>query len=180
MPIQFNNKRICMIEGIEGFTPSISSLISMMRYARNVTLGVTKGLSTQQLDFLQDENSNSIGMLLFHIAATEKWYQNYTFENREGFNNAESGFWEKGSFEDREKTLTIKGNNLDYYRELLKNVREETYLQFQKRDDFWLKSEINIEGNDFPENNWFRWFHVFEDEINHRGQISWLRKRLPK
>jgi hypothetical protein len=24
-----------------------------------------------------------------------------------------------------------------------------------------------------------RWFHVAEDEINHRGQIRWLRPRLP-
>jgi len=23
------------------------------------------------------------------------------------------------------------------------------------------------------------WFHVAEDEISHRGQIHWLRKRLP-
>jgi uncharacterized damage-inducible protein DinB len=23
------------------------------------------------------------------------------------------------------------------------------------------------------------WFHVAEDEINHRGQIRWLRRRLP-
>jgi hypothetical protein len=23
------------------------------------------------------------------------------------------------------------------------------------------------------------WFHAAEDEINHRGQIRWLRKRLP-
>ena len=30
-----------------------------------------------------------------------------------------------------------------------------------------------------PANNYFKWFHVFEDEINHRGQIRWLCKRLP-
>jgi hypothetical protein len=30
-----------------------------------------------------------------------------------------------------------------------------------------------------PANNHFKWFHVFEDEINHRGQIRWLRARLP-
>ena len=104
MPIQFNNKRICMIEVIEGFTPAISSLVSMMRYARNVTLGATKGLTVEQLDHLQDKNSNSIGMLLFHIAATEKWYQNYTFNNLAGFSEAEAEYWEKGSLEYRNKT----------------------------------------------------------------------------
>ena len=24
---------------------------------------------------------------------------------------------------------------------------------------------------DRPANNYFKWFHVFEDELNHRGQI---------
>jgi uncharacterized damage-inducible protein DinB len=30
-----------------------------------------------------------------------------------------------------------------------------------------------------PASNYFKWFHVFEDELNHRGQIRWLRRRLP-
>jgi C-terminal processing protease CtpA/Prc len=29
-------------------------------------------------------------------------------------------------------------------------------------------------------NNYFCWFHVFEDEINHRGQIRLLAKQLPR
>jgi hypothetical protein len=24
----------------------------------------------------------------------------------------------------------------------------------------------------------FAWFHTAEDEVNHRGQMRWLRKRL--
>ena len=24
------------------------------------------------------------------------------------------------------------------------------------------------------------WFHVAEDEVNHRGQMRWLRARLPQ
>jgi hypothetical protein len=44
------------------------------------------------------------------------------------------------------------------------------------RDDGWLERwvkpapQINV--------HW-AWFHAAEDEINHRGQIRWLRKRLP-
>lgn len=38
---------------------------------------------------------------------------------------------------------------------------------------YYEKSEFA--GN--PSNNNFMWFHVFEDALNHRGQIRWLRKR---
>lgn len=30
-----------------------------------------------------------------------------------------------------------------------------------------------------PTSNYFKWFHVFEDEINHRGQIRLIRKLTP-
>jgi hypothetical protein len=29
-------------------------------------------------------------------------------------------------------------------------------------------------------NNYFKWFHVFGHEINHRGQIRWLRARATR
>lgn len=180
MAITSDNKMIYIIGDIRGYTPAISSLISMMRYVRIVTLGVARDLSTEQLDYLHDEQSNSIAMLLFHIATVDKWYQNETFEGRFGFNDKESDFWKKGLLNVREESLLIKGNNFNYYKDLLNEVRKETFLQLQKRDDRWLKGDILIGGDECPMNNWFKWFHVFEDEINHRGQMSWLKKRLPK
>lgn len=54
-------------------------LISMLHFVRLTTLKAVEGLSTQELDFLMDAESNSIGMLLAHIAAVETWYQIATF-----------------------------------------------------------------------------------------------------
>ena len=42
--------------------------------------------------------------------------------------------------------------------------------------DAWLDAQTPFWGGK-PANNYFKWFHVFEDELNHRGQIRWLRKR---
>jgi uncharacterized damage-inducible protein DinB len=179
MPIEFDPKKIFQIGDIEGFSPAIGSLASMMHYTRNITLGAANGLTVEQLDYMHDKKSNSIGMLLFHIAGNEKFYQNLSFKNLNGYTDAELDFWEKSSLEDREKALQIKGNNYDHYKNILNELRKETYLQLQRKDDSWLKEETNITGFKYPLNNWFIWFHVMEDEINHRGQISWLRKRLP-
>jgi hypothetical protein len=46
------------------------------------------------------------------------------------------------------------------------------------QDDDWLSQERPFWEN-LPANHYFMWFHALEDEVNHRGQIRWLRKRLP-
>jgi uncharacterized damage-inducible protein DinB len=62
---------------------------------------------------------------------------------------------------------------------VLESVRSRTLEEFAKRDDRWLDQETAF-WDDQPANNYFKWFHVFEDEINHRGQIRWLRQRAIK
>ena len=180
MALNFDDTRLCVIGDIDGFTPAISSLVSMMRYARKTTLDAAKNLSVEQLDYLHDKQSNSIAMLLFHIAAVDKLYQNAIFEGRINFNAEESALWQKGLLENRDEALKIRGNDFNYYKELLADVREKTFVQLQEKDDDWLKKEFYDDMFKCTVNNWFYWFHVCEDEINHRGQISWLKKRLPK
>lgn len=75
-----NMDQIYLITSIPGYTPQISRLISMMNYARYTTLEEVKGLSKEQLDYLLDAESNSIGALLLHFAAVEYAYQVSTFE----------------------------------------------------------------------------------------------------
>jgi hypothetical protein len=70
----------------------------------------------------------------------------------------------------------IKSNEVGYYLSILEDVRSKTLEEMAKRNDQWLDEETPFwEGQ--PANNYFKWFHVVEDEISHRGQIRWLRKR---
>ncbi|MEF3305584.1 hypothetical protein [Paenibacillus sp. GYB003] len=72
----------------------------------------------------------------------------------------------------------IKGRPLSDYLTILSEVRQKTLDGFKQRGDDWLFEQTPFwEG--YPANNYFKWVHVFEDEINHRGQIRWIRKRLP-
>ncbi|CAH8770379.1 DUF664 domain-containing protein [Paenibacillus dendritiformis] len=59
-----------------------------MNYARFKTLEEVRSLSKEQLDFLFNDQSNSIGALLLHFAAVEYAYQIETFEKRD-FNEEE-------------------------------------------------------------------------------------------
>ena len=64
----------------KGFTPQIGTLTSMMAFTRSQVLMSTKGLSTEQLDFLLDDKANRIGALLLHLAAVETFFQLNTFD----------------------------------------------------------------------------------------------------
>ncbi|AZN43563.1 DinB family protein [Paenibacillus albus] len=169
---------IYLITDIPGYTPQISRLLSMMNYARHTTLEAVKGLSQEELDYLLDPKSNSIGALLLHFASVEYAYQVVTFEKRDLTEEEEQERLPELDLGDlgREK---IKGHQLDYYLGKLEEVRNRTFELFRTVDDAWLDEQEEFWYGK-QANNYFKWFHVFEDEINHRGQIRLIRNRIPK
>lgn len=168
-------ENIYLVTDIPGYTPGISRLLYMMNYVRFVTLYHVKDLSASELDFQIDEKSNSIGALLLHIASTEYFYQKMTFEERD-MTDEENKEW-GSAFELGEKgRQNIKGNDLKYYLNKLNEIRSTSYKLFREKDDIWLEKKLDY--GKYKSNNYHLWFHVFEDEINHRGQISWIRKRI--
>ena len=169
------NENLGLVKDIPGYTPNISRLICMMNYARVTTIGSARGLTIDELDYLHDEKSNSIGALLLHIASTDNLYRILTFEERD-MTKEEIEKWKAASDLGDLGRKEIKGNDLNYYLEKLDEERNIIYELFKNKNDEWLYKESNEEG--FKSNNHYAWFHVFEDEINHRGQIRWLRKRL--
>ncbi|MDF2644830.1 MAG: integrase [Paenibacillus sp.] len=168
---------LLLITDIPGYTPQISRLMSMMNYARSTTLRSVEGLTTEQLDYTMDATSNSIGSLLLHFAAVEVAYQLETFEHRD-LNEEEMKIWGAALELGDQGRDQIKGNNLDYYLNIMSEVRSKTYEVFKTKSDDWLYEEYPFWQHQ-PANHYFMWYHVFEDEINHRGQIRWMRKRLP-
>jgi uncharacterized damage-inducible protein DinB len=169
--------KIYLITDIPGYTPEVSRLLSMINYARFTTIRAVTGMTPDQLDFLLDEKSNSIGCLLAHFAAVEYAYQVHTFEGREDLTVEEEAEWGVALRLGDDARVKIKGHHLDYYLNRLSEVRNRTYELFRKVDDAWLHIEQPFWQNK-PGNHYFMWFHVFEDEINHRGQIRLIKKRM--
>ena len=163
------------ITPLPGFTPTIGRLVGMLTYARETQLHAVKGLSRADLDHLHDAKSNSIGALLAHAAAVERFYQILTFEERKPSERDEAPMLaalDLGESGRRE----LHGRDLREYVADLARVREGTVAAFAERDDDWL--ERPLRANPSMNAHW-AWFHVAEDEISHRGQIRWLRARLP-
>jgi len=164
-----------------GYTPDIGTMVSMLTYIQTAVIGPVKGMKQADLDFLFDANANSIGALLLHLAATETYYQMNTFENKkwDSWGEDVKKKWDPAMNLGDAGRKAIKGHDLDWYLNILKETREKTLAEFKKRDDKWLQSgETEQFGSEKVNIHW-KWFHVCEHESHHSGQISWLAKRLP-
>ncbi len=162
------------IEPLPGYTPTIGRLVCMLAYVRRTLLAAVEGLSREELDHLHDAKSNSIGALLAHAVAVERSYQVLTFEDRE-LSADEGAAWSAALELGDEGRRTLRGREPQSYAEELGRTRQVTLAALAERDDAWLERPLTAA----PElNAHWAWFHVAEDEINHRGQIRWLRARL--
>jgi hypothetical protein len=164
----------------EGYSPHIGTMVSMLDWMRYVILRPVRNLNQTDLDYLHDKNANTIGAMLLHLAATERFYFLHTFR---GLKWGEWPEKEKQRFGvamelGDEGRKVIKGSPLDYYTNTLAEVRDETLAEFRKHDDAWLLS-VDNSWPWGPTNNYCKWFHVCEHESNHNGQIKWLKSRLP-
>ncbi len=162
-----------------GFTPQIGTMVSMMNWMRDTILYPVQGLSIKELDYIHDKDSNSIGGMLLHLAATERFYQLNTFDDRNW------GDWPKEDDErfsiamslgDRGRKK-IQGNSINFYLDTLEEVRAFSLKEFAKRDDEWLL-KVDKSWGWGPTNNYCKWFHVCEHESNHNGQIKYIKKRI--
>lgn len=164
----------------DGFSPQIGTLVSMMAFCRSAVNRSVKGMTTEQLDFLLDDKANSIGALLYHLAATDAIFHEITIKGTEW------GKWDEAFGKKYEIAMNlgdparknIKGNPLDFYLNLLQETRDSTLAEFRKRDDAWFMT-IDQKWPWGPTNTYCKWFHVCEHESHHQGQIALLKSRLP-
>lgn len=162
------------IEPLPGFTPTIGRLVAMLTQAREGLLSTVRNLSTAQLDHLHDARSNSIGALLAHAEAVERWHQILTFEDRIPAEDHDP-IWLAALDLGEPGRQFLRGRVLASYLDGLAATRAHTLRALAERDDSWLEWPLAAD----PEKNaHWAWFHVAEDEIGHCGQIRWLRARL--
>ncbi|TYR76640.1 DinB family protein [Rossellomorea vietnamensis] len=173
------DKELLLIKEKEGFKKDFSVLISMMDYARFTTLADLKDVTQEEIDYRYGGEFNSIAMLLGHLAAIEKVFQKLTFEemNDEEINNYADSLEPAVGL--GAEAFTIKGKPVKFYLEELASIRKITKEKFASLDESWLYRETDW-WFERKGNNFFKWFHVFEDEINHRGQIRLIRKLYAK
>jgi uncharacterized damage-inducible protein DinB len=178
----YDKNTINLIGPRAGYSPHVGTIVTMLTWMEPAVLGPTRGLSQQDLDFLLDKNANSIGALMLHLAATEVLYQRMTFNN-ENFDKYPADYaarWGAAMDLGDAGRASIKGHEVAYYQDAIREAREKTLTEFAKRDDAWLLTPLKEPGwGGGPVNNYCLWFHVCEHISHHAGQIDLSAKRVP-
>jgi Protein of unknown function (DUF664) len=168
------SKDVGKIGNVEGASPQIGAMISMLEDLKDRVESQVKNMSQYELDYLHDEKANRIGSLIMHLASAEAYYQVYTFENRE-FNDEEKKKWQVALDLDKGGRDEIKGHEVQYYLDIYNAVRAKTIAELKKHDDAWFEEIQQRSGI----SNHYCWFHVMEHQSSHLGQILFLKKRIP-
>ena len=175
--INLNNANAQRITGTEGYSKEIGVMVSMLNNLKGRIDNMTKNLSIEEVDYLMDEKANRIGALIMHLAAVEKDYQLFTFENRD-LNRKELKEWGPGMELGKMGRKELQNHPIEYYMNKWNEVRAETLRFLKTKNDKWLYEDIEIEGEE--SNNYWCWFHVMEHQANHMGQIALILGRLPE
>ncbi|WP_407568692.1 DinB family protein [Deinococcus altitudinis] len=164
------------IRALPPYSPHIGALVQMMAYARLTTVQAVEGMNGAELDAVPPGFSNSVGMLLAHIAATDRLYQAASFEGRDIYDAPEYAP-HLGAMTFGHSGEPVRGRTLEHLLSELENVRAHTLSQLARRDDAWLAAAAQVPGFADMNQHW-AWFHVMEDEVSHRGQIRILRRAI--
>ncbi|OXG05519.1 uncharacterized protein DUF664 [Flavobacterium araucananum] len=162
------------IGNVDGASPKIGDMISMLEDLKDRVERTVKNMNQYEIDYLHDAEANRIGALVMHLAAAEKYYQVFTFENRE-FNEEEKKKWNAALNLDQGGRDEFKGHDVQYYLDIYNEVRAKTIEELKKRDDAWF-AEVQQR---YDWTNQYCWFHVMEHQSSHLGQILFLKKRIP-
>jgi len=160
------------IDAKRGYSPDIGVVVSMLDDLKERVTNSVANLSIEETDFLLDDEANRIGAMIYHLAATEKYYQLYTFEGRDF--NAEEKIWDLAQRLGANARDNLVEQPISYYLDIWDEVRTETKRLLKTKDDKWFDSKVN--GGRM--NNHWAWYHVMEHQANHMGQIRFIIKRM--
>jgi len=155
----------------DGYTNDIGNMVSMLDNLKQRVEYIVKDLNQEETDFLLDDKANRIGAIIYHLAATEAYYQVFTFEKR-SFNEEEKQKWEVALSLGATAREELKGKPIQYYLDIYDEVRAKTKALLKEKNDKWFKKKHRGMSNHWA------WFHVMEHQANHMGQLALITKRF--
>jgi hypothetical protein len=132
---------------------------------------IVADLDQKGTNFLLDEKANSPIAIICHLAATEAYYQIYTFERRE-FNAEEEKKWSVALSLGDKCRAEFKDQPISCYLDIYDAVRKKTKALLKTKNDDWFaetKQGMSVR---------WAWFHVMEHQANHMGQLALITKGI--
>ncbi|WP_108802129.1 DinB family protein [Aquimarina sp. Aq107] len=147
-------------------------LLALNNIGRKIIRAV-QTLSLDELDYVRQEDINSIGAYLMHLSAVEAYYQKLTFENRLLSNEEENELAISINL-GKVANHTFQNLPLDYYLNSFRETRRKTFELFKAKSDKWLDKECSV----LDDTNLYHWLHILEHQSYHFGEIMILKKMM--
>lgn len=171
------NKRSFFIRFGNKQDHSIEYLLGILKDTRTTTLLTIRNLTTGELDWQHEKGWNTIGALLLHISAIEHYFRIVYVENRAltAQENTElTPALDMGIY----IPSLITGKNIDDYLNELSISRQKLLVSLEKLTFENFSRTFRSKDYDSECNLAWILYHMMEDEIYHRGQISMIGKIL--
>ncbi len=159
----------------DGYAPGVGALLSMMEDCRRRTLEEVSRVAPDRVDAPTPWTGNTIGTLLYHVAAIElDWLYADVLQR-----DFPDGAWDWFPHDVREEggLLTpVPGEPLDRHLARLAWVRDLTRGELRALTDDDL-SATRPNGDDTVTVEWIL-HHLMQHEAEHRGQLGEIRTAL--
>jgi uncharacterized damage-inducible protein DinB len=153
---------------------AIEYLRGILRDARATTLERLVDVSQEELDWQYAEGWNSIGVLLNHFVSNDHYFR-ILFVTGRRLTDPELDRWQPGQIMG-EHIPSLMGATLD---ELLAKMEESRAAFMDSIEEVDAEYFVAHRAGYNPDTGFnLAWalYHLAEDEIHHRGQISMIRK----
>jgi uncharacterized damage-inducible protein DinB len=161
-----------------GFSPRIGRYVSQLAETRQELLRHTASLTPDQLSWHPNEQVESIGTQLLHVAAIE-W--SWSLEDIFGRPAEEYDGWEE-ALPIRLSLPQVRGKPLAYYTDRLDRVRQEVLQALRGLTDEDLSRLVPVAPPEpVAEVYTADWalFHLVHHEAHHAGQVELMVRLLP-
>jgi uncharacterized damage-inducible protein DinB len=170
--------RVTSCDPVPGFSPRIGRYVAQLAETRQELLSQTADLTPDQLSWYPNDQVESIGTQLLHVAAIE-W--SYVLEDIFGRPGEEYDGWEE-ALPLRLGLPQVRDRPLAYFTDRLDRVREDALAALRGLTDDDLSRLVPVAPTEPV--TWvytvdWALFHLVQHEAHHAGQVELLVRLLP-
>jgi uncharacterized damage-inducible protein DinB len=167
-----SDKRLLTVDVLAGYEPEIGRLVWMLEATRKETKEALEGVDAAVLDWTPSYNNNSIGTILYHLAAIETdWLYADVLEQE-----FPEEVWALLPYDVRDEAgllTAVQGLSLADHLQRLDRIRAHLLAAFRDMSLADFRRLRHLEWYDVtPE--WVL-HHLIQHEAEHRGQIMTIR-----
>lgn len=167
-----SEKRQLIIEPLPGCEPDIGRMLWMLEDARRRTRRTLEGIQQQVMDWQPPANGNSIGTLLYHIAAIElDWLADEVMEGQ-----LNKSIWEQFPYDVRDaadRLTVVSGLSLDAHQQRLDAVRTLLLSSYKAMTVAEFRRPRSLPDYDVSPEEVLH--HLMQHEAEHRGEMATVR-----